>query len=428
VEYQKFNDSWSQLPTLPRGKAPTADLFRKELGLTECLGDPWTHRTWRLKGDRVVEGDATDPIWALDAKTEAQGRVGLAFPAKDFPGTPLATRLLVRGRDWVALKRWTPGSAEVEAWLTERIGPTPRVRVAAYQGTNDAPEAPAHPDSVHQINPMELGRHRYRWTMENPGFGRDWRMTLVPGPEELEVMDRQLMLYRIRSWSLLGSLGVLFLLGFWLRVQAMRKTRRDAARMAALTHSLKTPLAILRLRCDGLRLGDPDRATLDAELIRIGQEAEQMAQSIQATLEGLRKPEAQVEETLVNAAWATDIVEELAPALEAEGRELRFESAPGAGMAAQEDLRSALLTLLENALAHGRGTIILQAGPGDGGYRFRVQDEGPRLAEAPPLLPSGSGLGLHLLTLVARREGWGFQLRTLPDGCFQAQLVVRCAD
>ena len=90
------------------------------------------------------------------------------------------------------------------------------------------------------------------------------------------------------SYTVSLVVGIAIALGLWLRHRARRRAVLDADRMASLTHSLKTPLALLKFRCDSLRLGrlSPDRA--DEELLRIGEEVDHLTLIIENGLRVIR--------------------------------------------------------------------------------------------------------------------------------------------
>jgi signal transduction histidine kinase len=98
------------------------------------------------------------------------------------------------------------------------------------------------------------------------------------------------------------------------------------------------------------------------------------------------------------------------------------------------------VTLLENALLHGKGSVQLRAVQEKGRIILSIQDEGPGLppgivkaltGSTSPQLPSttfspnpGQQLGLLMLRRLTRNEGWGLSLENLDPG-FKACLVIQ---
>ncbi len=215
-----------------------------------------------------------------------------------------------------------------------------------------------------------------------------------------------------------------------------------------MAHGLKTPLGILMLRCDSLRLGRFEGAKAEMELARICEEVENLTAFIDQSLRGLRKAEAALRPEAITPEWFRRLAEDLSVAMEEEGRVLELNCDEACGSAHAPSLRTALITLLENSLTYGEGPIhltTLRRGPW---LRIEVRDEGPGLRAEQlanlgrPFMrfrPEGSegfaadgrGLGLFLLREVAEQEGWGLEFASAPGQGFLAGLeipVVRAAE
>jgi two-component system sensor histidine kinase QseC len=218
----------------------------------------------------------------------------------------------------------------------------------------------------------------------------------------------------------------------------------DADRMASLTHSLKTPLALLKFRCDSLRLGrlSPERA--DEELLKIGEEVDHLTLIIENGLRVIRGGGAAGPRALATPDWIRDVADDLLPGFELEGRVLQMALCDAAGHAPLTSLRAAVLTLLENALGHGKGTVVLETWRTRRRLCIQVSDEGEGLAphqvkalgkpfqrirEAGKegFLREGQGLGLSLLVQVAEQEGWGLTFASAPGEGFAATLEIPVA-
>jgi signal transduction histidine kinase len=274
--------------------------------------------------------------------------------------------------------------------------------------------------------------------------GPAWQFIFHPWPAQAQAWEREVA---GRTWSarVLG-LAILSLLALGLlgRRQRAQRKRLEADRLAALAHSLKTPLAIHKLRCDTLRMGHLDPSRQTEELMRLGQEVDDLTRLIERGLLSLSAGGARPVLDPLGAAWVEDLAEAFRPALEAAGRALETELAEAPILAHGPVLAPCLSTLLENAVHHGAGTVRLSTRVEGGVVRLTVQDEGPGLdAESLGALGrafqrlrregeegfrhEGQGLGLYLLAEVAGQEGWGFALESAPGHGFSAKMDLPLA-
>jgi two-component system sensor histidine kinase QseC len=208
-----------------------------------------------------------------------------------------------------------------------------------------------------------------------------------------------------------------------------------------MTHSLKTPLALLKFRCDSLRLGrlSPDRA--DEELLKIGEEVDHLTTIIENGLRVIRGGGPSGPRGQATQAWFQEVAEDLRPGFEMEDRELVLHLTEQAGHAPLPSLRAAVLTLVENALGHGKGRVTLETWRTRRRFCIQVSDEGEGLglhqlkALGKPFQRmrelgkegfqrEGQGLGLSLLIQVADQEGWGLTFSSAPGEGFSALLEV----
>ena len=220
--------------------------------------------------------------------------------------------------------------------------------------------------------------------------------------------------------------------------------RLEGHALADLAHSLKTPLAILKFRCDSLRLGRLSADRADEELLKIGEEVDHLTTLIESGLRVIRGGGPSGPRDQATRDWFLEVAEDLRPAFELEERQLDLRLAEEAGHAPLPSLRAALLTLLENALGHGRGRVTLQTWRNRRRFCIQVSDEGEGLE--PHQLKSlgkpfqrlrvqgkegfqreGQGLGLSLLIQVAEQEGWGLTFSSAPGEGFVALLEVPAA-
>lgn len=200
---------------------------------------------------------------------------------------------------------------------------------------------------------------------------------------------------------------------------ALAAETRHAAEAA---HALRTPVAVLTARLDGLPKGDmADKLRADlAALSRTVQQVlasartDTLTASTDAVLD-LRDP-------------AGAVVAALAPFAYGKGVELSLTmpELPVPARASREGVELALSNLIENAVLHGGpGAVEITVGPGP---HIVVRDHGPGLPEAahakafepfwraPGALPGGTGLGLAIVDRLQRAQGAAVAMRAPDDG------------
>lgn len=353
--------------------------------------------------------------------------------------------IVIQTREGHAIREWTIGSAEVEAFLRKTLGPSPLIRAGLRR--RSLPERPPHRSGASWSLPPNL---QTDFSQEKPGmmdpasgkgaFGEGWEIAAIPGPGFEKTL--QAVFRRSRNEALL-VLG--FILGLWGLAWHVNRRNRVQERahsehLASFTHSLKTPLAVLKLRCDSLRLGSLPPETATAQLIKVGDEVDQLATVLDHALAGFRGTPGDRPRERVEPAWVHAIVEDLRPAFEAENRHLEAVLGAIQGWAHLPSLRNGLVTLLENALLHGTGPVRFQGASLDGRLRFTVTNQAPdlepgRIAHlgrpfqrlrsrgSEGFRREGHGLGLFLLAQTCREERWGLGLLA-RSGEFTAHLDV----
>ncbi|MBW3657515.1 MAG: HAMP domain-containing histidine kinase [Actinobacteria bacterium] len=149
-----------------------------------------------------------------------------------------------------------------------------------------------------------------------------------------------------------------------------RAMQRGSAFTADASHQLRTPLTALRLQLETLHGADP--AAVEAALA----EADRLETTVDelVALTGLDAPEREVDlGTLVTGR--VDAWRELAAA---GGRRVEVELTPTPPVRVRPAaVGQALQVLLDNALAHGAGTVTVRVEPSGDGVRVCVLDEGP---------------------------------------------------
>jgi len=214
--------------------------------------------------------------------------------------------------------------------------------------------------------------------------------------------------------------------------------------VADASHELRTPLALLRTELD-LALRRPrsreelERALRSAadetqRLSRLADDLLLIARADQGPLP-MRREVAAAEELLADAALR------FANRAGSLGRELRVEETQLHVDADPLRAGQALVNLVDNALTHGQGTVVLRAEErgglvelhvNDGGsgfpreFRERAFDRFSRADEARS--GGGSGLGLSIVELVAAAHGGGVGLADTASGGADVWISLPSAD
>lgn len=451
--------AWKSLPLLPqfeRGDEREVQAFLETQPLVVGVFDRFgQRRLWTREGNRLVPADPSSRQAALYlnwlAHAEAAQRFDWTPPKDQDPDFGKVATIVLLSDRWMVIKRWRPGDESVERFLHLTLRPDARIRAGIIRQ-----EDADHPDSTPlrdwgqephlQADPGRLANYPPIGIVLNTNaFGEGWELGCIPATlEETNQIANRILRETLIVRGLAIAIGIGALLGFWMRSRARARAMLDADRLASLTHSLKTPLAILKFRCDTLRLGRLDQDQADSELIKLGAEVDQLTLMIENGLRAIRGDQRTGPTEVIDSGWIRKVVEDLRPGFELEGRELGLLLGPERGKAAPASLRSAILTLVENALLHGAGRVTVETGRHGRRMSIRVQDEGPgldpaelgvlgkpyqrlRKAGKEGFLHEGQGLGLSLLVQVAEREGWGLSFETAPGEGFAAQLDIQRA-
>src|SRR6266536_2928817 len=204
------------------------------------------------------------------------------------------------------------------------------------------------------------------------------------------------------------------------------------ARIAAASHELRNPLAIIRTNADlALTDKDPQVDELRQAVVVVKRASDRMARLVDDLLALARResPTFAIEQVDLGRAVTEASEEFLAPA-EARGIVLDRAVAPGVVVMGDSDaLKRAVANLLENAvrLAPAGSRIRLAVGSERGLAWIAVSDEGPGIAtEHPPRVfdrfwradkgrsraDGGTGLGLSIVRQIAQSHGGDVQLQS----------------
>lgn len=446
----RLERDWQTLPIPPpflSGEEPEVKAYLAANPLLVALRDQQSLGLWVREGDHLVPG-VGHPLgerYGIWFRMAEQAPAFQWFPPKALDPDHGRHPVTVLSTDrWMAIKQWQLGSATVEGYLRRIVPAQDPVRVGLKPDLlpKDLKAEPwgAWPnlqlDPYRAANPPTICQE-----VRTNAFGEGWMISVFPSP----AANREFRAYYRSQLTLWYGLAVLVALGLtygvWIRARARRRSALESDRLASLTHSLKTPLAILKFRCDSLRLGrlGPDQA--DEQLMRLGAEVDHLTLVIDNGLRAIKGDESAGPASEANPAFFQEVAADLEPAFEAEERRLDLSLCEASGEASLPALRSAVATLLENALAHGAGTVTLETRRLRRALLITVRDEGPGLSEeelealgrpfqrfrtsaAEGFKREGLGLGLSLLIQMAEREGWGLQFSSDASG-LKVELRIR---
>lgn len=452
TEIYKVEELWIKFPDIPtfaRGDEPEVKAFLAKDPLLVAICDRLDpSRLWVREGDRLVRAGKTFDAelyrrW-IDQSDFLQ-RFQWCPLMKENADPGMGPAIVLRNDAWVAIRRWSPGSRAVEEMLRIAFGKDAKLRIGITQNQRGGrllrKLEPWGAEPNYQADPARLVNAPFRVLYEVnalPG----WVVVAVPFSQQERVLKAEVE--KVFFWAAVGALfvGGSLAMGFYLRNRARQKAVLDADRLASLTHSLKTPLAVLKFRCDSIRLGRLDRDQADAELIKVGEEVDHLTRLIENGLQAIRGVKEGGPQDVVSPSWLAEVASDLSPVFEAEGRSLDLQLTPECGKAALSSLRTSLLTVLENALFHGEGRVCLASAKQRGRIQIRISDEGGGLgrvqlnAIGKPFLRlrsrgkegferEGQGLGLSLLVQVAQKEGWGLSFASGEGEGFTAIIEIR---
>ncbi|MEA2386773.1 MAG: hypothetical protein QOJ22_947 [Thermoleophilaceae bacterium] len=207
---------------------------------------------------------------------------------------------------------------------------------------------------------------------------------------------------------------------------------RERAFVADASHELRTPLAVLKAELEVTLRGDGFDEAVGRALESAVEEVDQLARLAEDLLLIARSQDGEVPVNLelTDVGQLLDgVAERYRQRAAAERRSIRIESAPG--LEADLDpsrIRQAVANLIDNALRHGEGAVVVRAGRDDADLVVSVSDEGRGFPEAfvahaflrftradPSRRRGGTGLGLAIVRAIAHAHG-GTALIEHADG------------
>jgi two-component system, OmpR family, sensor kinase len=208
---------------------------------------------------------------------------------------------------------------------------------------------------------------------------------------------------------------------------------RERTFVADASHELRTPLGILRTELElALREGRTVEE-LEAALRSAAEETDRLSRLAEDLLVIARSDQGELPihaESLAVAELLEGARERYRERSARAGRAIRVE-ADGAARVVADRLRveQALANLVENAVRHGAGEVVLSAERRDGAVELHVRDEGPgfppdflgsafeRFTRADPgRSRGGAGLGLPIVAAIAAAHGGTAEAANRPRG------------
>jgi signal transduction histidine kinase len=199
-----------------------------------------------------------------------------------------------------------------------------------------------------------------------------------------------------------------------------RSFERERRFVADASHELRTPVAVIRAELDAaLRAGRHDPQVREA-LVAALEECDHLAQLAEDLLVVARAAEGELpmrREPVEVRPLLEGVRARFGDRAREHGRELLVDGGDGLRIEADDlRLRQALGNLVDNALRHGAGDVVLRArrGEEDGGVELEVSDQGPgfgpelagrafeRFARGDEARTrGGTGLGLAIVRAIA---------------------------
>jgi heavy metal sensor kinase len=208
---------------------------------------------------------------------------------------------------------------------------------------------------------------------------------------------------------------------------------RERRFVSDASHELRTPLATLRAELELALRRRRSKAELEAAVASAAEEAERLSQLAEDLLVLARSDDGSLpvrRERLPAAKLLADVRERYARRAAEAGRSIAVE-APDELQLDADRLRveQAVGNLVENALRHGAGRILLAAHQRQDRVELHVHDQGPgfppgfvehafeRFTRADPARQGqGAGLGLAIVDVIARAHGGSAHAASRPDG------------
>jgi signal transduction histidine kinase len=213
------------------------------------------------------------------------------------------------------------------------------------------------------------------------------------------------------------------------RIQAALDRERQFLDDAS--HELRTPLALQRAELETAMRYSADPVELRAAIASAIEEVDRLnalADDLLAT-----RPDVDEQAAAKRLVEAERLCEDVARRFRGrageEGRSIAVDADHAAPVRCDPDrIERALSNLVDNALRHGGGEVVLRVERADGQVELHVRDRGPgfppdflghafeRFTQADSGRRSGAGLGLAIVERIARAHGGSARAANRPDG------------
>lgn len=211
--------------------------------------------------------------------------------------------------------------------------------------------------------------------------------------------------------------------------------QRERELVGDVSHQLRSRITALQLRLEALA-ESPDPATAEEASAALEQ-TERLSSVLDDLLAAATAARARDAEPLDVSAELTHVAGEWREQFRSESRTLRARVPEGLlARATPTRLREAIGVLLDNALRHGKGTVVLAARHGNATVVVEVGDSGPGVPDdlVPYVFERGfsaggsTGVGLALARALVEADGGRLELSKARPALFEVYLPVARAD
>jgi signal transduction histidine kinase len=211
--------------------------------------------------------------------------------------------------------------------------------------------------------------------------------------------------------------------------------QRERALVGDVSHQLRSRLTALQLRLDELA-AHPDPSARQEALAALEQ-AERLSGVLDELLEAARAARAAGAELQNLREGLTAVADEWRPALRAAGRSLKVRVPDGLlARVTPARIREAVGALVENAIHHGAGAVMITARATENSVVIEVSDAGtgvpeelvPHVFDRGVSVGSSTGLGLALARALVEADGGRLELSRARPAMFTIFLPVARAD
>ncbi|MGW3468651.1 ATP-binding protein [Saccharopolyspora sp. NPDC000995] len=211
--------------------------------------------------------------------------------------------------------------------------------------------------------------------------------------------------------------------------------QRERDLVGDVSHQLRSRLTALHLRLEAIAAADDPEISEEASAAL--EQAERLSGVLDDLLAAATAARARDAEPVDVSNLLTDVAGEWREPLKAAGRTLRLKVSEGLlARATPTRLRETIGVLLDNALRHGEGTVMLAARQGGGTVVVEVGDSGPGVPDAlvPYLFERGfsgrgsTGVGLALARALVEADGGRLELSQARPAMFEVFLPIARAD